>query len=168
MIEFIDVTKKYGSTIAIDRISIKIPENGIYCLLGRNGAGKTTFMKLLTGHIAATEGKITVDGKPVSTSRMPEGMNFIDSGSTQFNMKVSDLIDTAAELHDDFNRDFAREMAERFELKLNKKFKQLSFGMKTMLITLIMLSNNSKTILLDEKTLLCFVFFRCNCYCCFS
>ena len=153
MIELINTSKKYGSTMAIDRISLTIPDSGIYCLLGRNGAGKTTLMKLIAGHIGATEGKITVDGEKVSTSRMPECVNFIESGSVQFDMKVSDLIDTAAALQDDFDRDFAREMAERFELNLSKKFNQLSFGMKTMLTAIITLSNNSKVILLDEPTL---------------
>lgn len=153
MIEFTNVTKKYGSTTAIDRVSLNIPEQGIYCLLGRNGAGKTTLMKLLAGHIAATDGRITVDNKIVSTSRMPESVNFIESGSVQFNMRVSELIDTAAELQDDFDRDFAREMTERFELNTKKRFKQLSFGMKTMLTTIITLANQSKVILLDEPTL---------------
>ena len=153
MIHFSDVTKKFGGTTAIDRMSLNIPEHGIYCLLGRNGAGKTTMMKLLAGHIATTEGAITVDGKAVSTSSMPESVNFIESGSMQFNMKVSALIDAAAELQDDFDRDFARKMAERFELDTNKKFKQLSFGMKTMLTAIITLSNKSKVILLDEPTL---------------
>ena len=153
MIHFSDVTKKYGGTTAIDCLSLDIPEHGIYCLLGRNGAGKTTMMKLLAGHIAATDGTITVDGKAVSTSGMPECVNFIESGSMQFNMKVSSLIDAAAELQDDFDLDFARKMAERFELDISKKFKQLSFGMKTMLTAIITLANKSKVILLDEPTL---------------
>jgi len=153
MIEFSDVTKKYGNLAAIDRITIDIPENGIYCLLGRNGAGKTTFMKLLAGHIAATGGKITVDGKPVSPGRMPECVNYIESGSVQFNMKVSALIDAAAGLQEDFDPDFARKMAEKFELNPDKKFEKLSFGMKTMLTTILLLANNSKAILLDEPTL---------------
>jgi ABC-2 type transport system ATP-binding protein len=68
-------------------------------------------------------------------------------------MKASELIDTAAALQDDFDRDFASEMTKRFELNPNKKFKQLSFGMKTMLTTIITLANNSKVILLDEPTL---------------
>ena len=153
MIQFLNVTKKYGKTTALDRISLEIPESGIYCLLGRNGAGKTTFLKLLAGHIAATEGDITVGGKKVSPGHMPESVNFIENGSVQFNMKLMDLIDTAAELQDDFDRDFALEMAARFELNLNKKFKQLSFGMKTMLNTIITLSNTSSAILLDEPTL---------------
>ena len=153
MIDFANVTKKYGGTTAIDNISLSITEHGIYCLLGRNGAGKTTLMKLLAGHIAATDGTITVDGKPVTTSRMPECVNFIESGSVQFNIRVSALIDAAADLQEDFDRDFAVDMTKRFELNPNKKFKQLSFGMKTMLTTIITLANTSKVILLDEPTL---------------
>lgn len=153
MIQFKNVTKKYGSTTAIDRISLNIPDSGIYCLLGRNGAGKTTLMKLIAGHIAVTDGVVTVDSQQVSPGKMPESVNFIESGSAQFNMKVSELIDAAAELQEGFDRDFASEMAERFELNTKKKYKQLSFGMKTMLTSIITLANNSKVILLDEPTL---------------
>jgi len=153
MIDFTKVTKKYGSIMAIDGVSLSIAEHGIYCLLGRNGAGKTTLMKLLAGHISVTEGNITVGGKAVSTNRMPEDVSFIESGSAQFNMRVSELIDIASKLQDDFDRDFARDMTERFELDTNKKFRQLSFGMKTMLTTIITLANTSKVILLDEPTL---------------
>lgn len=153
MIEFKNVTKKYGATTAIDRVLLNIPESGIYCLLGRNGAGKTTLMKLIAGHIAATDGTITVDGRRVSPDKMPDNVNFIESGSVQFNMRVSELIDAAAKLQEDFDRDFANEMTERFELDTKKKYKQLSFGMKTMLTAIITLANNSKVILLDEPTL---------------
>ena len=153
MIEFTDVTKNYGKTTALDRVSLKIPEQGIYCLLGRNGAGKTTLMKLLAGHIPVTDGKIAVESKTVTTSRMPECVNFIESGSVQFNIKVSALISAAAELQDDFDLEFALKMAQRFQLDPDKKFKHLSFGMKTMLTTIITLANNAKVILLDEPTL---------------
>lgn len=153
MIQFKNVTKTYRTATAVDDISLEVKENGIYCLLGRNGAGKTTLLKLMAGHIPATAGKITVDGKSVSPGHMPDCVNYIESGSDQFNMRLSQLIDTAADLQTDFDRDFAREMAERFELNLNKKYKQLSFGMKTMLTAIMTLSNNSKVILLDEPTL---------------
>ena len=153
MIEFTNVSKKYGKTTAIDNMSFNIPEEGIYCLLGRNGAGKTTLMKLLAGHIAASDGQIEVDGKAVSTHQMPDSVSFIESGAAQFNMKVSELIDAAAKLQHSFDREFASKMVERFELDQNKRFNQLSFGMKTMLTTIITLSNNAKVILLDEPTL---------------
>ena len=153
MIKLTDVKKKFGSTAAIDGISLEIPESGIYCLLGRNGAGKTTLMKLLAGHIAASGGTIYIEGDSVSPGHMPECVSFIESGCVQFNMKVSDLLDSAAELQDGFDRDFAKSMTERFQLNPKKKFKQLSFGMKTMLTTIITLANNSKVVLLDEPTL---------------
>ncbi len=153
MIEYKNVTKSYGSTNALDNVSLQIHEPGIYCLLGKNGAGKTTFMKLTAGHIAATEGIIRVNNAEVSPGHMPEVVNFIESNSEQFNMKVESLIDTAAKLQDDFDRDFAMEMAERFDLNPQKKYKQLSFGMKTMLTTILTLANNSKVVLLDEPVL---------------
>ena len=153
MIGLKDVTKRYGSTTAIDRMSLEINENGIYCLLGRNGAGKTTLMKLLAGHITATEGQITVCGEKVSGGFMPECVSYIESGAVQFDLKVHELIELAAELAEDFDRDFASEMLKRFNLDGGKKYKKLSFGMKTMLTTIISLSNNSSVILLDEPTL---------------
>ena len=153
MIEVSNVTKKYRSTTAIDSISLKLPSHGIYCLLGRNGAGKTTLMKLLAGHIAATAGTITIDGKTVSTSNMPAGVNFIASGAVQFDMKVADLINAAANLHARFDWDFANKMAMRFELDTKKRFEKLSFGMKTMLTVIITLAKKSNIVLLDEPTL---------------
>jgi len=153
MIKLQGVTKNYGKITAIDNLSLDITENGIYCLLGRNGAGKTTMMKLLAGHISRTYGEVFVNGKTVSTSHMPEELAFIESGVKQFNVKISKLIDMAASLQDDFDRDFALKMVKQFELNPDKKFKQLSFGMKTMLTTIITLSNNSGVILLDEPTL---------------
>ena len=153
MIEIENLSKRFGKLTAIDNVSLNLNENGIYCLLGRNGAGKTTLMKLIAGHIAASEGSITADGKKVTTGKMPENITLIESGCTQFNRKVSELIDYAAALEADFDRDFAKKMTEKFELNPNKKYKSLSFGMKTMLTTIITLSNNSNVILLDEPTL---------------
>ena len=153
MIDLQDVTKRYGGAAALDRVSLSIPESGLYCLLGRNGAGKTTLMKLLAGHIAPSGGRITVDGKRVTPGRMPECVNYVESGSAQFNMKLPALIESAAQLQEDFDLDFAQKMVGKFRLNPKKRYRQLSFGMKTMLTTIILLANNSKVILLDEPTL---------------
>jgi len=153
MIEFANVTKSYGSTKAVDGMSLSIPEAGIYCLLGRNGAGKTTFLKLLAGHIPVSEGEIIVDGKKVSPGHMPESVNFVENSAVHFNMKISELLNIASELQGGFDLEFANDMAQRFDLNPSKRFKHLSFGMKTMLTTIITLANNSKAILLDEPTL---------------
>ncbi len=153
MIKFSNVTKAYRNTIAIDNINLNICENKIYCLLGRNGAGKTTFLKLIAGHISASEGEIFVDNKEVSTFNMPNCVNFIESRASQFNLKVNDLVNLAMSLQDDFDLEFAKNMIKKFKLDKNKKYKQLSFGMQTMLTTLLSLASNSKIVILDEPVL---------------
>ena len=153
MIEINNITKKYGSHAAINGLTLNISQSGIYCLLGRNGAGKTTLMKILAGHIPATQGQITIEGKKVSPYAMPGSVIYNESGAWQFNLKVYTLIDFAAQLQPDFDRDFAMEMVARLELDANKKFSKLSLGMKTMLTTIVTLANRSKTVLLDEPTM---------------
>ena len=66
MIKVENVTKKYGSFVAVDNISFEIGEGEIIGFLGPNGAGKTTTMSMITGFIEPTEGKIEIDGYDIS------------------------------------------------------------------------------------------------------
>ena len=144
MISFDDVTKSYHRTTALNHVTLELKANKIYCLLGRNGAGKTTMLKLIAGHINANSGTVKVDGKPVSTIQMPECVSFIENRASQFNLKVENLIKMAKDLQDDFDSEFAQGMLQKFKLDKNKKYNQLSFGMQTMLTTLLSLASNSK------------------------
>jgi ABC-2 type transport system ATP-binding protein len=153
MIELSGVTKRYGKAVALDSFSVMIDKPGIYCLLGRNGAGKTTLMKLIAGHIKATSGSVSVNGAAVNPSAMPEEVHFAESGAAHFNVKLSTLFHYAAYVNSDFDMPFALETAKRFRLDLNKRYKQLSFGMKVMASTLIALSSGKDIILLDEPVL---------------
>lgn len=153
MIELVNVTKKYRGTTAIDDISLSLHKPGIYCLLGRNGAGKTTLMKLISGNISSTCGEISVNGTRVTTLDMPENVRYIEAAKTQFNMRVSELFKMADGLDPDFDLDFANRMAEKFKLDKKKKYNALSFGMKTMVTTIITLASNSDVVMLDEPVL---------------
>lgn len=153
MIELINVTKKYFGTKAVNNLSLNISNNGIYCLLGRNGAGKTTIMKLITGRTYATSGRVTVNGRDVSSGSTPDCVSYIESGAVQFNMKIPALIEAAAALQSNFDYVFAQEMVRRFNLNPNKRYNDLSLGMKTVFAAIIGLANNSKVILLDEPML---------------
>ncbi len=148
-----NVTKKYGKTVALHDFSIKIKENGIYCLLGRNGAGKTTLLKTLSGHIAANSGTINVNGKNVDSIAMPEEVHYVESNAAHFNMKLDELFKSASELNHLFDLSYALEVADRFQLDRNKRYKQLSFGMKAMVNTLLALSSGKEILLLDEPVL---------------
>lgn len=65
MIEVINLTKKYGDLVAVNDLSFKVEKGTIWGLLGPNAAGKTTTMRILTGYLAATDGKATVSGYDV-------------------------------------------------------------------------------------------------------
>ncbi len=153
MIKFSNVTKEYSRTVAINDINLEIKENKIYCLLGRNGAGKTTFLKLIAGHINATRGDVIVDSKRVTTFNMPDCVSFIESRASQFNMRIGQLLELAYSLQPDLDIDFAKEIMKKFKLDRNKKYKQLSFGMQTMFTTLVSLASRSKIVILDEPVL---------------
>lgn len=153
MIEMVGVTKRYRQTPVLHSISMTIDAPGIYCLLGRNGAGKTTWLKSIAGYQNISEGKILVDGKAVSTAAMDTGVSYIENFAKHFNLPVRRLLRIAGELNPEFDFDFAFEMMDRFELDGKKKFNHLSLGMKTMVSTIVCLSSNKRVILLDEPVL---------------
>ncbi len=70
MIEVEGLTRKYGDLVAVDDVSFSIGKGEVVGLLGHNGAGKTTIMRMLTGYIEATAGSVVIDGMPVSEARL--------------------------------------------------------------------------------------------------
>jgi putative spermidine/putrescine transport system ATP-binding protein len=65
-VELVSVTKRYGSTLAVDNVSLRIPRASYCCLLGPSGCGKTTTLRMIAGHEAITEGDILIGGQNVS------------------------------------------------------------------------------------------------------
>jgi putative spermidine/putrescine transport system ATP-binding protein len=65
-VELVAVTKRFGATVAVDRVSLRIPHGSYCCLLGPSGCGKTTTLRMIAGHEAATEGDILIDGQNVT------------------------------------------------------------------------------------------------------
>jgi putative spermidine/putrescine transport system ATP-binding protein len=65
-VELVAVTKRYGSTLAVDNVSLRIPRASYCCLLGPSGCGKTTTLRMIAGHEAITDGDILIGGQNVS------------------------------------------------------------------------------------------------------
>ncbi len=154
-IEIKDITKVFGSTTALQHVSVGIEENKIYGLLGRNGAGKTTLLNLMTNKIFPTNGEILVDGENVleNDQALSKIYCMTDSNLYPENMKVKDAFHWTKEFYLDFDDGYAQILAEKFSLDTKKKIKSLSTGYQSIFKIIIALSSQAKILLLDEPVL---------------
>ena len=162
LIEVRNLTKKYGSLKALDKVDIKIPEGRIIGLLGKNGAGKSTLMRCILGFLKF-DGEIDIMGERVNHHKesIHNLIAFIpDVSSLDNRLTVQQTIDYVASLNESWNAVTAGRLLARSDLPLKKKVGNLSKGMKTKLYLLITLSIDVKILLLDEPTLGLDIVFR--------
>lgn len=150
ILECQNLSKTYGSNIALMDLTLTIPKGKIVGLLGPNGSGKTTLIKLAAGLLVPTVGSIFVDGKAPGpetkavVSYLPE--------RTYFNswMKVYDLLDFFVDFYADFDKVKAIEMLKRLDITPERRLKELSKGTKEKVQLILVMSRNAKLYLLDE------------------
>ena len=162
LIETSNLTKYYGKLKALDNVSISIPQGRIIGLLGKNGAGKSTFMRCLLGFLKH-EGEIMIMGETMKVHKesIHDHIAFIpDVSSLDDRLTVQQTIDYVAALNNSWNAEKANDLLEKSELPLKSKVSSLSKGMKTKLYLLITLSLDVKILLLDEPTLGLDIVFR--------
>jgi ABC-2 type transport system ATP-binding protein len=148
------VSKQYGKTKALDNVSLDIPEGRIVGLVGPNGAGKTTMLRALTGLIDY-EGKISVmDVEPkIDRPQLMSKTGVIhDISVLPPWMTVKQVLEFQHDIDEKFDKEKCEEVLKTTEVTLGKKVKQLSKGMKTQLHLAIVLSTNTKLLILDEPT----------------
>ncbi|MFS1514469.1 ATP-binding cassette domain-containing protein [Chengkuizengella sp. SCS-71B] len=154
VLETKNLLKNYGSTEALKNINIKLEENKIYGLLGRNGAGKTTFLNLISGSIFQDEGDIHFYGNQLKKGETPKPLCYVKEKNLFFGgAKVIDLLDYAAPYYENWDWDFAKKLLNLFELDPNKKFKKLSRGMESLVGITIGLASRAPITAFDEPVL---------------
>ena len=160
MIQVENITKKYGSFVAVNDISFEIDEGEIVGFLGPNGAGKSTTMNMITGFIEPTSGRIIVDGydiskKPKKAKRqigyMPEGVPLYSD------LTVKEFVSYMAELKGVPRKERKEKVKKAIEETgltdvQNKLTKNLSRGYKQRVSMAGALVSNPKVIILDEPT----------------
>ena len=151
ILECKNLTKSYkkGYPVLKD-FSIEIPEGKIIGLLGPNGCGKSTLMKLISGLLQADSGEILVDGHIVGEtskaliSYLPE-RTYFSSG-----MKVEELVNYFKEFYMDFDPDKAYKLMADLGIDPKSKLKAHSKGNKEKVQLILVMSRNAKLYLLDE------------------
>lgn len=154
-IEVRNITKTYGSTIALSEINLRFEGEKIYGLLGRNGAGKTTLFSLMCNRIFPDSGEVIVDGKNVihDCNKVKEIYCTTEKRLFPENMKVKDLFSWTKEFYSDFDIDKALELSKSFKLYQNSRIRELSTGYSTIVKNVAALSANTPILLLDEPVL---------------
>lgn len=160
--EIKNLTKYYGKLKALDEVTLNIPRGKIIGLLGKNGAGKSTFMRCLLGFLKH-DGDIKILGETIKSHKesIHEHIAFIpDVSSLDDRLTVRQTMDYVASLNKSWNAKKAKQLLAGSDLPLNQKVATLSKGMKTKLYLLITLSLDVKILLLDEPTLGLDIVFR--------
>lgn len=145
-----NVTKNYGSIPALVDLSLYVPRGKIIGLLGPNGSGKTTFIKLAAGLLTPTYGHITINGEPPgvksksAVSYLPERTYFSPW------MRVNDVLDLFADFYEDFDKLKAFDMLRRLSIEPGSKIKTLSKGTKEKVQLVLVMARRAQLYLLDE------------------
>jgi ABC-2 type transport system ATP-binding protein len=155
IVEVRDVTKSFGSVTAIDQVSFSIEAGKIYGLLGRNGAGKTTIMQILTAQLFASSGEVKVFGEmPYENSRVLSQLCFVkESQKYPNNFRVIDVLEIGAVAFPNWDREYALTLAEAFRLPLKRKMRALSRGMLSAAGIIVGLASRAPLTIFDEPYL---------------
>ena len=146
-----DLTKRYGHRPpALDHVNFLLPRGKIIGLLGPNGSGKTTFLKLACGLLKPNEGRVLINGyepgveTKKAVSYLPEKTYLNDW------MRVRDLINMFADFYEDFRMERALGMVEALSLNMDSRLKTLSKGNQEKIQLLLVMSRDADLYLLDE------------------
>ena len=150
ILESREITKKYGSKTAVNQVSLSLEAGLIYAMLGPNGSGKTTWMKMAAGLVKPTSGEILYQGNPVGVQSKREIAYMSTEPYFYSWMTVADVGKYYEDFFQDFSMEKYNEMISRMELTGDMKAKKLSSGMMAKLKIAVTMSREAKIYLLDE------------------
>lgn len=152
MIELKGVTKRFDSFTALDNVDLTVETGTAFGLLGSNGAGKSTILRLLSGIYKQEGGEVLIDGSEVySRPEVKERVFFINDETVQFGgYTLKSLKNFYKGFYPNFSEEIFEKLRETIKLPLDKKIDTFSKGMKRQAIVIIALACRTDYLLLDE------------------
>lgn len=155
LIQARDLSKKYGTHVALDHVQFAIESGRIVGLIGPNGAGKTSALRAILG-LTSYEGSLSVLGKePFSarTALMREACFIADVAVLPGWLKVDQAVEFVAGIHPRFRRERALEFLAKTQIPGKRRVRELSKGMKTQVHLALTMAIDARLLVLDEPTL---------------
>ena len=152
MIEAVRLSKSFGDVKALNKITLEIADGQIFGLLGTNGAGKSTFLRLAAGILKQDEGTVCADGRPVYDNQLVKQEIFFIPNDYYFlpNSTPEDMCRYIADIYPRFDTYKSRQLLKFFNLNSDRKIAGFSKGMKKQLSLILGLSSGTRYLLCDE------------------
>lgn len=152
MIAATKISKHFDQVKAVDDLSLEITDHQVFGLVGTNGAGKSTVIRMLTGVIRPDCGTITLDGQEVFNNPQAKNQFFYISDEQHFftNSRPIDMCDYYAQLYPAFQKEKCYDYLKKFDLPKDRKIRTFSKGMKKQLSIILAISSGTKYIFCDE------------------
>ena len=150
LLEIKNLYKNYGEKQVLNKITLTVPRGKIIGLLGKNGTGKTTLIKLINGLLTPTEGEIIFEGEKIgpqsklNIAYLPE-RTYLDKSMT-----INETLKFFKEFYSNFDIDKAKDLLKKLDLDENQKIIKMSKGMQEKVQLVLVMSRKADLYILDE------------------
>lgn len=150
LLQCIDLNKNYGKKEVLKNVNLTIPRGKIIGLLGKNGTGKSTLIKLINDLLTPTSGKILVNGKEVGVESKKNIAYLPERTYLDKSMTVKKVLEFFESFYENFDVDKAKKLLEDLGLDINQKLSKMSKGMQEKVQLVLVMSRKADLYILDE------------------
>ena len=150
LLEIKDLNKSFDNKEILKDINLSIQSGKIIGLLGKNGVGKTTLIKLINDLLTPTSGEILIKGQKIGVETKKVISYLPERTYLNKQMKVSEVISYFGDFYDNFDSEKAKKLLKDLDLDINQKLTQMSKGMQEKVQLVLVMSRNADLYVLDE------------------
>ena len=150
LLEISNLNKSFDNKKILEDINLTIESGKIIGLLGKNGVGKTTLIKLINDLLTPTTGEILIKGQKIGVETKKVISYLPERTYLNKQMKVSEVIDYFEDFYDNFDSEKAKKLLKDLDLDINQKLTKMSKGMQEKVQLVLVMSRNADLYVLDE------------------
>lgn len=150
LLDIKNLNKSYEKNKILNNINIKVESGKIVGLLGKNGVGKSTLIKIINGLLQKDSGEILLNGNKITPQDKEKIAYLPEKTYLNKNMRVIDYFNYMSEFYGTFNKEKAINLLEKLNLNINTKICKMSKGMQEKLQLILVMARDAELYILDE------------------